>query len=134
MTRHFVPGARDRSPRNDPGRAGCVLAVAAIAAQAAVATLALSDAPASTVMTSSTPTSRSSLHNVLESIRLLRREHRVEREADTRHLDNSLMLMTPNNPHIGYEKAAQISPKAYRKDRPCGTRSSTCRRDRGAVR
>jgi hypothetical protein len=56
------------------------------------------------------------LHNVLESIRLLRREHRVEREADTRHLDNSLMLMTPNNPHIGYEKAAQISPKAYRKD------------------
>jgi hypothetical protein len=56
------------------------------------------------------------LHNVLESIRLLRREHRVERKADTRHLDNSLMLMTPNNPHIGYEKAAQISPKAYRKN------------------
>jgi hypothetical protein len=30
------------------------------------------------------------------------------------HLDNSLMLVTALNPHIGYEKAAQISLKAYR--------------------
>ena len=32
------------------------------------------------------------------------------------HLDNSLMLVTALNPHIGYEKAAQISLKAYRED------------------
>ena len=31
-------------------------------------------------------------------------------------LDNSLMLVTALNPHIGYEKAAQISLKAYRED------------------
>jgi fumarate hydratase class II len=30
------------------------------------------------------------------------------------HLDNSLMLVTALNPHIGYEKAARISLKAYR--------------------
>ena len=30
------------------------------------------------------------------------------------HLDNSLMLVTALNPHIGYEKSAQISLKAYR--------------------
>jgi fumarate hydratase, class II len=32
------------------------------------------------------------------------------------HLDNSLMLVTALNPHIGYEKAAQISLLAYRED------------------
>src|SRR5262249_23668097 len=32
------------------------------------------------------------------------------------HLDNSLMLVTALNPHIGYERAAQISLKAYRED------------------
>jgi fumarate hydratase class II len=32
------------------------------------------------------------------------------------HLENSLMLVTALNPHIGYEKAAQISLKAYRED------------------
>jgi fumarate hydratase class II len=32
------------------------------------------------------------------------------------HLDNSLMLVTALNPHIGYEKAAQISLKAYREE------------------
>ncbi len=37
------------------------------------------------------------------------------------HLDNSLMLMTALNPHIGYEKAAQISLKAYTKTSRCGT-------------
>ena len=29
------------------------------------------------------------------------------------HLDHSLMLVTALNPHIGYEKAARISLKAY---------------------
>jgi aspartate ammonia-lyase len=32
------------------------------------------------------------------------------------HLDNSLMLVTALNPHLGYEKAAQISLLAYRED------------------
>jgi fumarate hydratase, class II len=67
------------------------------------------------------------LHNVLESIQLLAEairsfddrcaagiEPNVERIQE--HLDNSLMLVTALNPHIGYEKAAQISLKAYRED------------------
>jgi fumarate hydratase class II len=33
-----------------------------------------------------------------------------------RHLDNSLMLVTALNPHVGYEKAAKISLTAYRED------------------
>ena len=32
------------------------------------------------------------------------------------HLDGSLMLVTALNPHIGYEKSAQISLKAYCED------------------
>jgi fumarate hydratase class II len=32
------------------------------------------------------------------------------------HLDNSLMLLTVLNPHIGYEKASRISLKAYHED------------------
>src|ERR1043166_6562698 len=34
--------------------------------------------------------------------RTLRRRHRTEREADSRALDGSLMLVTALNPHIGY--------------------------------
>jgi fumarate hydratase class II len=30
-----------------------------------------------------------------------------------KHLENSLMLVTALNPHIGYEKAAEIAKKAY---------------------
>src|SRR5215470_16938881 len=67
------------------------------------------------------------LHNVLESIRLLAESVRsfndrcasgIEpNEARIReHLDQSLMLVTALNPHIGYEKAAQISLEAYRND------------------
>ena len=67
------------------------------------------------------------LHNVLTSIELLRDgcssfcdrcavgiETNGKRIQE--HLDNSLMLVTALNPHIGYEKAAQISLTAYRKD------------------
>jgi len=67
------------------------------------------------------------LHNVLESIRLLAEGARsfndrcaagIEPNAKRirEHLDDSLMLVTALNPHIGYEKAAQISLKAYRED------------------
>jgi fumarate hydratase class II len=65
------------------------------------------------------------LHNVLESVRLLADAVRsfTERCAAgiepnegriREHLDNSLMLVTALSPHIGYEKAAQISLLAYR--------------------
>ncbi len=67
------------------------------------------------------------LHNVLDSIQLLAEalrsfndhcaqgiEPNEGRIAD--HLNNSLMLVTALNPHIGYEKAAQISLKAYREN------------------
>ncbi len=64
------------------------------------------------------------LHNVLESIELLAEaclsfEERCARgiEPDRariqEHLENSLMLVTALNPHIGYEKAAQIAKAAY---------------------
>jgi fumarate hydratase class II len=65
------------------------------------------------------------LHNVLESIQLLADgcrsfhdhcavgiEPNQPRIQD--HLNNSLMLVTALNPHIGYEKAAKISLLAYR--------------------
>lgn len=67
------------------------------------------------------------LHNVLESIGLLADglrsfdEHCAKgmepnEKRIREHLENSLMLVTALNPHIGYEKAAQISIKAYRED------------------
>jgi fumarate hydratase, class II len=67
------------------------------------------------------------LHNVLESTQLLAEavrsfeEHCAQgiepNEGRIReHLENSLMLATALNPHIGYEKAAQIAIKAYRED------------------
>ena len=67
------------------------------------------------------------LHNVLASIQLLAEGVRsfdercaagiAPNEKRIReHLDGSLMLVTALNPHIGYEKAAQISLKAYRED------------------
>jgi len=65
------------------------------------------------------------LHNVLESIQLLAEgigsfhdRCAIDIEPDEQrireHLDNSLMLVTALTPHIGYEKASQISLKAYR--------------------
>ncbi len=67
------------------------------------------------------------LHNVLESAELLAEgirsfDARCARGIEPNikhikeHLDNSLMLVTALNPHIGYEKAAQISLLAYHED------------------
>ncbi len=67
------------------------------------------------------------LHNVLESVQLLaeavrsfNRRCAVGIEPNGKrireHLENSLMLVTALSPHIGYEKAAQISLKAYHED------------------
>jgi len=65
------------------------------------------------------------MHNVLQSIRLLAdsadsfREHCVDGlEPNTanikRHLDNSLMLVTALNRHIGYDNAAKIAKTAHK--------------------
>ena len=65
------------------------------------------------------------LHNVLESIELLAdgvrsfdercaRGIEPNRERIREHLDDSLMLVTALNPHIGYEKSAKIALKAHR--------------------
>jgi fumarate hydratase class II len=67
------------------------------------------------------------LHNVLTSIELLTDACRSfcdrcaigiepNEKRIKEHLDNSLMLVTALNPHIGYEKAAKISLTAYRED------------------
>jgi fumarate hydratase, class II len=67
------------------------------------------------------------LHNVLDSIQLLAEAARSfndrcasglepNEKRIREHLDGSLMLVTALNPHIGYEKAAEISLKAYRED------------------
>jgi fumarate hydratase, class II len=67
------------------------------------------------------------LHNVLESIRLLSDacaafdEHCARGIAPNMtvikdHLEHSLMLVTALNPHIGYEKSAEIAIKAYREN------------------
>jgi fumarate hydratase class II len=67
------------------------------------------------------------LHNVLESVELLTDgclsfdEHcasgiEPNEKRIKEHLDNSLMLVTALNPHIGYEKSAQIAIKAHRED------------------
>ena len=67
------------------------------------------------------------LHNVLESIVLLAEacisfnDHAAvgiepNRKVIEEHLDNSLMLVTALNPHIGYEKSAEIALLAHRED------------------
>jgi len=67
-------------------------------------------------------------YNILQSIRLLGeacesfRTNAVEGIEPNlknirQHLENSLMLVTALNPHIGYDKAAEIALKAWREDK-----------------
>jgi fumarate hydratase class II len=66
------------------------------------------------------------IHNFLHSVRLLRDATRsfvefcisgleINREQIEHHLKNSLMLVTALNPHIGYDKAAQVAKNAHKK-------------------
>ena len=66
-------------------------------------------------------------YNFLQSVRLLSEaiasftEHcasgiRANKERMKRNVDNSLMLVTALNPHIGYEKAAKTAQKAHREN------------------
>jgi len=68
------------------------------------------------------------LHNVLESAQLMADASRAfndfaavgiepNHKVIKQHLDESLMLVTALNPHIGYEKSAEIALKAYREDK-----------------
>ncbi len=68
------------------------------------------------------------LHNVLESASLLADACRAFNDQCAvgiepngkmidKHLRESLMLVTALNPHIGYEKAAEIALTAYREDK-----------------
>ena len=65
------------------------------------------------------------IYNVLQSIRLMAdscemfNEHCAKgiepiRENIKKHLDNSLMLVTALNPHIGYDNAAKVAKKAHK--------------------
>ena len=67
------------------------------------------------------------IHNLLESIALLAsacamfNQHCAQgiepnMPVIQKHLDESLMLVTALNPHIGYDKAAQIAKKAFQED------------------
>jgi len=68
------------------------------------------------------------IHNFLQSVRLLSDGCRSFEEFCVRgieprhkviesHLQNSLMLVTALNPHIGYDKAAAIAKKAHKEDK-----------------
>ncbi len=66
------------------------------------------------------------IHNFLHSVRLLKdaihsfvefciNGIELNREQIDAHLKNSLMLVTALNPHIGYDKAAQVAKNAHKK-------------------
>ena len=68
------------------------------------------------------------IHNFLQSVRLLSdgchsfeefcvRGIEARQKKIDEHLKNSLMLVTALNPHIGYDKAAQIAKKAHKEDK-----------------
>lgn len=67
------------------------------------------------------------IHNFLMSVRMLTDScHSFDefcaqgiqpnRERISQHLENSLMLVTALNPHIGYDKAAEIAKKAHKEN------------------
>ena len=67
------------------------------------------------------------IHNFLHSVRLLRDAIpsfvefciagiQINREQINKHLKHSLMLVTALNPHIGYDKAAQVAKNAHKKN------------------
>ena len=67
------------------------------------------------------------IHNFLHSVRLLRDAVpsfvefciagiQINREQIDKHLKHSLMLVTALNPHIGYDKAAQVAKNAHKKN------------------
>ncbi|HEU0254111.1 MAG TPA: class II fumarate hydratase [Pyrinomonadaceae bacterium] len=66
------------------------------------------------------------IHNFLHSVRLLKDATHsfvefcisgieINQEQIDEHLKNSLMLVTALNPHIGYDKAAQVAKNAHKK-------------------
>lgn len=65
------------------------------------------------------------IYNVLQSIRLIAdsfTEHCVvgigaNSLAIKKHLENSLMLVTALNPHIGYDNAAKVAKKAHKENK-----------------
>ena len=67
------------------------------------------------------------IHNFLHSVRLLRDAIpsfvefciagiQINREQIDQHLKHSLMLVTALNPHIGYDKAAQVAKNAHKQN------------------
>jgi fumarate hydratase class II len=65
------------------------------------------------------------IYNVMQSVRLLSativafnekcvKGIKPNRKRIAEHLNNSLMLVTALNPHIGYDKAAKVAKKAYK--------------------
>jgi fumarate hydratase class II len=67
------------------------------------------------------------IHNLLHSVRLLHDAIgsfvefcisgiQLNREQIDKHLKHSLMLVTALNPHIGYDKAAQVAKNAHKKN------------------
>lgn len=68
------------------------------------------------------------IHNLLHSIRLLSgamdsfyehclKDLEANKESINNHLNNSLMLVTALNQHIGYDKAAQVAKKAHKENK-----------------
>lgn len=68
------------------------------------------------------------IYNLLQSIRLIADSCesftdncvvgiKANKDAIEKHLENSLMLVTALNPHIGYDKAAKVAKKAYEENK-----------------
>lgn len=68
------------------------------------------------------------IYNLMQSIRLIADSCesftdncvvgiKANKDAIEKHLENSLMLVTALNPHIGYDKAAKVAKKAYEENK-----------------